>query len=117
MLNQVSLVGRVASDPEVKTFSSGTKKTTLVVAVDRDYKSKNGEQKTDFIYVETWRKLAEHCANFLNKGRLVAVEGRIQVESWKDQERDQMRYKTSIVAKNVKFLGKNNSSEGKEATA
>ncbi|TDX52125.1 single-stranded DNA-binding protein [Orenia marismortui] len=110
MLNQVSLVGRLARNPEVKTFSSGVKKANLVVAVDREYKAKG--QKADFIYVEAWRKLAEHCAKFLKKGRLVAIEGRIQVDSWEDKETGDMCYKTGILAKNVKFLDKNN-----EATA
>ncbi|OCL26711.1 single-stranded DNA-binding protein [Orenia metallireducens] len=115
MVNQVNLVGRLACNPELKTFSSGTKKATLVVAVDREYKSRGGEQKTDFIYVEVWRKLAEQCADNLEKGRLVAIEGRIQIDSWKDQDSGEMRYKTGIVAKNVKFLGKSKSE--KQATA
>jgi len=115
MLNQVNLIGRLACNPELKVFSSGIKKATLVVAVEREYKSKDGEQKADFIYVEVWRKLAEQCADNLEKGRLIAVEGRIQIDSWEDRDSGEMRYKTGIVAKNVTFLDK--SKAKKQATA
>ncbi|AGB41389.1 single stranded DNA-binding protein [Halobacteroides halobius DSM 5150] len=104
MLNQVGLVGRLARDPEMKELSSGTKMTNLVLAVDRDYKNKAGERETDFINVVTWRKLAKHCADFLTKGRLVSIEGKIEVSNWEDKETGERRYKTGVVANKVKFL-------------
>ncbi len=114
MLNHVSLVGRLACDPKLKTFASGVTKATLVLAVERDYTTKDGEDKVDYIYVDVWRKAAENCGNYLQKGSLVGVEGRVQVDRWEDEESNKKYYKTIISAKNVKFL---DSKRKKEASA
>lgn len=104
MLNKVCLVGRLTRDPELRvTPGTGTQVTTFTLAVDRSFKNKQGEREADFIRIVTWRKLAELCANYLGKGRLVAVAGRIQTRSWEDGT-GQRRYSTEVVADEVVFL-------------
>ncbi len=106
MMNKVCLVGRLTRDPELRFVpGSGTPVATFTLAVDRNFKNKQGEKEADFISIVTWRKLAELCANYLGKGRLVAVAGRIQSRSWED-DTGQRRYKTEVVADEVTFLDK-----------
>ncbi|WP_366924452.1 single-stranded DNA-binding protein [Metallumcola ferriviriculae] len=103
MLNKVILIGRLTRDPELRYTQSGVALATFTLAVDRPFTSNSGEREADFIRVVTWRKLAEVCANNLGKGRLVAVEGRIQVRSYQDQE-GQNKIMTEVVGENVRFL-------------
>jgi single-strand DNA-binding protein len=81
MLNRVVLIGRLTRDPELRYTPAGVAVTQFTLAVDRPFSSNNngGEREADFIPIVTWRQLAETCANYLRKGRLTAVEGRIQV--------------------------------------
>ena len=103
MLNRVILIGRLVADPQLRYTQSGVAVTSFTIAVDRSFSSQNGERDTDFIDIVTWRKLAETCANHLNKGRLVAVEGRLQIRSYDD--RDGIRRKAAeVVADQVQFL-------------
>ncbi|MGB4378618.1 MAG: single-stranded DNA-binding protein [Limnochordia bacterium] len=103
MLNRVILIGRLVADPQLRYTQSGVAVTSFTIAVDRSFTSQNGERETDFIDIVTWRKLAETCANYLNKGRLVAVEGRLQIRSYDD--RDGIRRKAAeVVADQVQFL-------------
>ncbi|HOB08310.1 MAG: single-stranded DNA-binding protein [Limnochordia bacterium] len=103
MLNRVILIGRLVADPQLRYTQSGVAVTSFTIAVDRSFTSQNGERETDFIDIVTWRKLAETCANHLNKGRLVAVEGRLQIRSYDD--RDGIRRKAAeVVADQVQFL-------------
>ena len=82
-MNSVILIGRLTKDPELKYIpSSGTAVSTFTIAIDRDYIKKDGTKETDFIPIEVMGKLAEVCANNLGKGRLVAVEGSIRVNSY-----------------------------------
>lgn len=76
---------------------------SFTLAVDRSFVNQQGERETDFIRVVVWRKLAEICANNLTKGRLVAVDGRLQVRSYEDQQ-GQRRQATEVVGDNVHFL-------------
>ncbi|MDD2620069.1 MAG: single-stranded DNA-binding protein [Syntrophomonadaceae bacterium] len=101
MLNRVVLIGRLTRDPELRYTPSGTAVATFTLAVGRKFK----RDETDFIPIVTWTKLAEHCANYLSKGRLVAVEGRIQVRTYETQE-GQKRWVTEVVAEDVRFLEK-----------
>ncbi len=106
MLNKVCLVGRLTRDPEMRFLpESGTPVTTFTLAVNRNFKNKQGNRDADFIPIVVWRKLAELCANYLSKGRLVAVAGRIQTRSWED-EAGKRRYITEVVADEVTFLDK-----------
>ncbi|HBG7232954.1 single-stranded DNA-binding protein [Clostridioides difficile] len=102
-MNSVILIGRLTKDPELKYIpGSGTAVSTFTIAVDRDYIKKDGTKETDFIPIEVMGKLAEVCANNLDKGRLVAVEGSIRVNSYeKDGEK---RTYTKVHANKIKFL-------------
>ncbi|MGB9904044.1 MAG: single-stranded DNA-binding protein, partial [Desulfotomaculales bacterium] len=86
MLNKVILIGRLARDPELRYTPGGTAVTRLVLAVDRSFVNRQGEREADFIDVVVWQKQAETCANYLGKGRMVAVEGRLQVRSYEDNQ-------------------------------
>ncbi|MCE5172472.1 single-stranded DNA-binding protein [Paenibacillus profundus] len=111
MLNRVILIGRLTRDPELRYTPSGVAVTQFTLAVDRPFSSQSGEREADFIPVVTWRQLAETCANYLRKGRLTAVEGRIQVRNYDNNEGKRV-YVTEIVADNVRFLESNRDSGG-----
>lgn len=106
MLNRVILIGRLTRDPELRYTPSGVATTTFTLAVDRPFSSQSGEREADFIPVVTWRQLAETCANYLKKGRLTAVEGRIQVRNYVNNEGKRV-YITEVIADNVRFLESN----------
>jgi single-strand DNA-binding protein len=108
MLNKIILIGRLTRDPEPRYTTSGVAVTRFSLAVDRPYSNSQGERETDFIDIVTWRKLAENCANHLGKGYLVAVEGRLQIGSYEDNQ-GVKRKSADVVADNVRFLdrGKN----------
>ncbi|BFH71670.1 MAG: single-stranded DNA-binding protein [Paenibacillus dendritiformis] len=111
MLNRVILIGRLTRDPELRYTPSGVAVTQFTLAVDRPFSNQNGEREADFIPVVTWRQLAETCANYLRKGRLTAVEGRIQVRSYDNNEGKRV-YVTEVIADNVRFLESNRDSGG-----
>lgn len=102
-INNVVLVGRLTRDPELRYTSNGTATCTFTLAVEDPFAK--SEKKADFINIVTWRQLAETCANYLKKGRLTGVTGRI---STRDYEKDGRKiYVTEIVADNVRFLESN----------
>ncbi|GIO32790.1 MULTISPECIES: single-stranded DNA-binding protein [Paenibacillus] len=103
MLNRVILIGRLTKDPELRYTPAGVAVTQFTLAVDRPFTSQGGEREADFIPVVTWRQLAETCANYLRKGRLTAVEGRIQVRNYENNEGRRV-YVTEVIADNVRFL-------------
>ncbi|MBI2914614.1 MAG: single-stranded DNA-binding protein [Firmicutes bacterium] len=104
MLNKVILIGRLTADPELRYTPSGVAVTGFTLAVNRSFTNQQGEQETDFIDVVAWRKLAEICAAHLSKGRLVAVEGRLQIRSY-DASDGTRRKAAEVVADDVRFLG------------
>lgn len=103
MLNKVILIGRLTRDPEVRYTQSSKAVTTFDIAVDRPIANAQGQRETDFISIVTWGKLAETCGNYLNKGRLVAVDGRLQIRSYETQD-GQKRRVAEVVAEGVRFL-------------
>ena len=103
MLNRVILVGRLVADPELRYTPSGVPVASFRLAVDRQFKSQGGERETDFINIVAWRRSAEFAANYLGKGRLVAVEGRLQIRQWTTQD-GQRRTTAEVVADNVQGL-------------
>jgi single-strand DNA-binding protein len=107
MLNRVVLIGRLTRDPELRYTPNGVAVTTFTLAVDRPFKNNDGDKEADFIQIVTWRQLAELCANYLSKGRLTAVEGRIQVRNYENNEGRKV-YITEVVADNVRFLESQN---------
>jgi len=106
LLNRVILIGRLTRDPELRYTPAGVAVTQFTLAVDRPFTSQGGEREADFIPVVTWRQLAETCANYLRKGRLTAVEGRIQVRNYENNEGKRV-YVTEVIADNVRFLESN----------
>lgn len=103
MLNRVVMVGRTANEPKLRYSTNGTTVTTFRFAVDRPFKNDKGEKETDFFQIVTFKKLAETCAHNLNKGRLVAVEGRLQTRSFTAQD-GSTRWVTEVVADSVRFV-------------
>lgn len=103
MLNKVILIGRLTRDPELRYTANGVAVATFTLAVDRPFQNSQGQREADFIRIVVWQKLAEICANNLGKGRLVAVEGRLQVRSY-DTPDGQKRQVSEVVAENVRFL-------------
>jgi single-strand DNA-binding protein len=104
MLNRVVLIGRLTRDPESQYTPSGIAIAKFTVAVDRFSKNpETGEKETDFIPVVAFRRSAEFVTQYITKGRLVAVEGRIQVRSWVAQD-GQKRWMTEVIADNVQGL-------------
>lgn len=103
MLNRVILIGRLTRDPELRYTPAGVAVTQFTLAVDRPFSNNQGEREADFIPVVVWRQLAETCANYLRKGRLAAVEGRIQVRNYDNNEGKRV-YVTEVIADNVRFL-------------
>lgn len=102
-MNRAILIGRLTKDPELRYTPSGVATTSFTLAVDRPFTNQNGDRETDFLPIVTWRKQAENCANYLSKGRLVAVEGRIQTRSYENSN-GQRVYVTEVIADSVKFL-------------
>ncbi|MFD2614651.1 single-stranded DNA-binding protein [Paenibacillus gansuensis] len=110
MLNRVVLIGRLTRDPDMKYTPAGVAVTQFTLATDRPFSGSEGrEREADFIPVVTWRQLAETCANYLKKGRLTAVEGRIQTRHYNNSEGKRV-YVTEVVADNVRFLESPNQS-------
>lgn len=105
MLNRVIMIGRTTTDGELKYTPSGVAVYTVNIAVDRPFLN-NGNKETDFIPVVTWRQLAETCANYIRKGRLIAAEGRWQVRHYENNEGKRV-YVHELVADNVRFLESN----------
>jgi single-strand DNA-binding protein len=104
MFNNCTFVGRLTRDPEVKyTTSSGIAVCNFTLAVDRPFLNAEKKREADFIRITVWRKLAENCANHLGKGRLVLVNGRLQIDSYTDKE-GVKRQSANIVANEVRFL-------------
>lgn len=102
-MNKCILIGRLTKDSELKYTPSGVAVTNFTIAVDRPFKNSQGEKETDFIPIVVYRQLAELCANYLSKGKLCAVDGRIQIRSYTDQN-GQKHWVTEVIAENVQFL-------------
>ena len=104
MLNRIVLIGRLVRDPELRYTSNGTPVSNFTLAVERNYTNREGERDVDFIKVVVWRKLAETCAQHLGKGRLVGVDGSLQIRN-RESEKDGRTYiNPEVVAQNVRFL-------------
>ena len=111
MLNQVVLIGRLTRDPELRyTPGNGVPVASFTLAVDRSFTNKQGEREADFINIVTWRKQAENCANYLKKGSLTAVAGRLQIRSYEDSQGIK-RKAAEVVADNVRFLDRGRSND------
>jgi len=114
MLNRVILIGRLTRDPELRYTPSGVAVASFSLAVDRHFKNAQGEREVDFINIVVWRQLGENCANYLSKGKLAAVDGRLQIRSY-DAKDGTKRTVAEVIAEDVRFLSPRDSSEGSAA--
>lgn len=105
-INKVILVGRLGSDPELKSVGQGSQVARFSIATSENWMDKNNQkqERTEWHRIVVWGKLAEICSKHLSKGRQVYVEGRLQTRSWEDPQ-GQKKYSTEIVANTVQFLG------------
>lgn len=111
-MNTVILVGRLTKDPELRYIpGTGRPVATFSIAVNRPFANKEGKREADFFNIVVWGKLGENCANYISKGRLVAVKGSIQNRSYETQTGEK-RYITEINADSVEFLESKGRSEG-----
>jgi len=102
-MNNVVIVGRLTKDPELKYLTSGTAVATFTMAIDRDYKNKDGSTTTDFIPVEIMGKPAEFVANYITKGRLVGVQGSIRVDRYETPDGEKRTF-TKVAGRNIQAL-------------
>lgn len=103
MLNRVCIMGRITRDLELRRTQDGTAVTSFTVAVDDDFKNKaTGKKKTYFLDVVAWRQTAEFACQYLSKGRMVVVEGKLTVRDWKDKDGNNRR-NAEIIADNIYF--------------
>jgi single-strand DNA-binding protein len=103
VINQVTIVGRLTRDPELKVTTEGTPVTHVTLAVNRQFRNQNGEVDADFIQVTLWRKAAENTAQYCRKGTVLGVTGRIQTRHYDNQEGKRV-YVTEVIADTVRFL-------------
>jgi single-strand DNA-binding protein len=103
MMNRTVLVGRLTADPTLKYTPNGVPVATFTLAVNRPFSNQSGERETDFINCVVWRKPAENAANFLKKGSLAGVDGRIQTRNYEGQDGKRV-YVTEVQAESVQFL-------------
>lgn len=103
MLNHIVLMGRLTRDPELRHTGSGVAVASFALAVDRDYQSKDTQEKTvDFIDIVAWRNTAEFVSKYFSKGRMAVVSGRLQIRDWTDKNGNKRR-SAEVVADNVYF--------------
>ena len=109
MLNRIVLMGRLVKDPELRRTGSGTAVTSVTLAVDRDFKEQDGTRKADFIDVVAWKGTAEMLSKYFTKGRMIVVEGRLQLRDWTDKDGNKRR--TAEVVANSVYFGDSKSSD------
>ncbi len=102
-MNRVVLAGRLTRDPELRYTPNGIPVANFTVAINRPYRNQQGEQEADFINCVTWRKQAENLANYMRKGSLIGVDGRIQTRSYENQEGRRV-FVTEVLAEQITFL-------------
>ena len=106
MINRVTLIGHLGRDPEMRYTNSGTAVCNFSLATTERYQDRNGQrqERTEWHNIVVWSKLAEICNQYLSKGRLIFIEGRLQTREWDDRDGNKRRT-TEIVANDMKMLG------------
>lgn len=102
MLNTITVMGRLTRDPELRRTGSGVAVASFTVAVDSDYKDKDGNKKTNFFDCVAWRNTGEFVAKYFSKGRMAVVKGQLDIREWTDKEGNK-RKSAEIIAENVYF--------------
>ena len=113
MINNVTLVGRLTKDVELKYTPSNVANVSFTLAVNRTFKNANGERESDFINCVIWRKSAENFANFAKKGALIGITGRIQTRNYENAQ-GQRVYITEVIAENFQMLESRNQQQGQQ---
>ncbi|TLS35148.1 single-stranded DNA-binding protein [Pseudalkalibacillus caeni] len=111
MLNRVVLVGRLTRDPELRYTPNGVAVANFTLAVNRPFTNQQGDREADFINIVVWRRQAENAANFLKKGSLAGVDGRVQTRSYENNQ-GQKVFVTEVMAESVQFLEPKNGGQG-----
>ncbi|MFD2638461.1 single-stranded DNA-binding protein [Piscibacillus salipiscarius] len=111
MLNRVVLVGRLTKDPDLRYTPNGVAVANFTVAVNRPFSNQQGNREADFINCVIWRRQAENLANYMKKGSMIGVDGRIQTRSFDGQDGKRV-FITEVVAESVQFLESKGSSQG-----
>ncbi len=104
MFNRVVLIGRLTKDPELRYTNNNLPVCSFTLAVNRPFSSQNSDRNADFISCTAWRKQAENIHRYLNKGSMVAVEGKLQTRDYQDEKNNVRRYITEVVCDSVVFL-------------
>ena len=110
-MNKIVIIGRLCADPELKQTQNGTSLVEVSVAVDR---RTNGEKATDFFPVQFWNKTAEFVAQYFHKGKLIAIDGRMQNERWTDKDGNN-RERWRLVANSAEFCGGKDEAQEEQA--
>ena len=113
MLNQTVIVGRLVSDPEVQETENGNKVTNLTLAVPRSFKNAEGEYETDFVDCVLWNGVATNTAEYVKKGDLIGIKGRIQTDTYENSEGKRQK-SIKLVAEKVTFLSSKQKDEVEE---
>ena len=108
-MNKIILVGRLTKDPEVRTTSAGFNTVNFTVAVNRNFKNKDGNYDADFLPCVAFRNTADFISKFFKKGSMISLDGRVQTRSY-DAQDGSKRYVTEVVVENVEFVGGKNDS-------
>ena len=115
MINRTVLVGRLTKDPELKYTPSGVPMARFTLAVNRPFSNQQGEKEADFINCIAWRKQAENLSNFMKKGNMVGIEGRIQTGSFEGQDGKRV-FTTDVIADSIQFLEARGGGNGSQNT-
>lgn len=114
MMNRVVLVGRLTRDPDLRITPNGVAVATFTLAVNRTFTNQDGEREADFVQCVVWRRQAENVGNYLKKGSLAGIDGRIQTRNYEGQDGKRV-YVTEVVAESVQFLEPKSSSGGQQS--
>lgn len=114
-MNKIILLGRLTRDPEIRTTSSGTTTANFTVAVNRNFKNKDGNYDADFLPCVAFRQTADFISKYFKKGRMISLEGRVQTRNY-EAEDGTKRYVTEIVVEGVEFAGDNKKEESETAS-
>jgi single-strand DNA-binding protein len=110
MFNKVVLIGRLTKDPELRYTNTNIPVCSFSLAVNRPFVSNNNDKNVDFFNCTAWRKQAENVAKYVNKGSMVAIEGRLQTRDYMDEKINARRYLTEVICDSVVFLDTKSSS-------
>ena len=112
MLNRVVLVGRLTKDPDLRYTASGVAVANFTVACNRPFSNQQGEREADFINCVVWRRNAENLANYMKKGSMIGVDGRVQTRRFEGQDGKTV-FVTEILAENIQFLESKGTSQNR----